>query len=128
MECLYCNELDAREYPAFSFSGQGSYKLKEQTFPLHENCYDLWYKRHIAGLANFDKIMNYCRYFQRKEGNEGHYIRDGKSCLVDGRWSDYDIQGGIIGDGGKLKRFQEFLKDNKWGDWFEIMDKYKSLI
>lgn len=83
--------------------------------------YEKWYKDLIAGLAELDEVMNYCKYFKRSKGNEGFYERENKSCPVNGTWTGYYLNTPMMAD------FKSFLKENSWiNNWFELMDKYKS--
>jgi len=84
--------------------------------------FDLWYKSHLAFLAELDEAMNYCAYFQRDKGNSGHYVREGKSFPVDGSWigiQDFDNY-------PPCQPFVAWLNKNGWRHtWFQLMDKYK---
>lgn len=81
--------------------------------------YVKWNKDVTIGLAELDCLMNYCKYFQREKGNDGYYVRDGKSIRVNGTFTAYDLP----------PYFKDFLKDNNWQDnWFELMDRYKTPI
>ena len=90
-------------------------------FPSMEE-FTKWNKSVTAGLAELDEAMNYCKYFVRSKGNEGHYVRDGKSFPVDGSWTglqDFDNY-------PPCQPFVRWLIDNDWRDtWFELMDRYK---
>ena len=86
--------------------------------------YTKWNKAVTAGLAELDEAMNYCRYFVREKGNQGHYVRDGKSFPVDGSWvglQDFDNY-------PPCQPFVAWLIENGWrNDWFELMDRYKNI-
>lgn len=96
---------------------------------------DKWFREVQIGLAELDRVMNYCRFFQRTQGNEGQYVRDGKSFPVDGRWDGYyidadwkEVETSIQKYWKeKLSPFQAFLRENGWWkNWFELMDRYKT--
>lgn len=84
--------------------------------------FEIWYRGHVAYLAELDQAMNYCAYFQRTSGNEGFYVRDGESFSVNGSWvgiQDFDNY-------PPCQPFVQWLKDHNWFDtWFELMPKYK---
>ena len=85
---------------------------------------DKWYKERLIGFAEFDKVMNYCKYFEREIGNDGFYVRDGKKCKVSGHWDGYLVD--VEFDKNVTKLFQNFLNENGWrSNWFELMDRYK---
>jgi hypothetical protein len=82
-----------------------------------------WYKGLVVGLAELDEVMNYCKFFKRIKGNEGIYERDGKTCLVNGKWDVYHINTKELAD------FKNFLIKNNWlNNWFELMDRYKKYV
>ena len=84
-----------------------------------------WFRSTTIGLAELDQAMNYCKYFVRVKGNQGHYVRDGKSFPVDGSWvglQDFDNY-------PPCQPFVQWLTDNSWRDnWFELMDRYKDVV
>lgn len=61
--------------------------------------------------------MNYCKYFVSEKGNEGHYVRKGKSFRINGNYCgtlDYNSE------------FKKFLRENGWeNNWFDLMDRYR---
>lgn len=76
-----------------------------------------------ADAAELDEVMNYCKFFKRIKGNEGVYERDGKTCLVNGKWDVYHINTKELAD------FKNFLIKNNWlNNWFELMDRYKKYV
>jgi hypothetical protein len=94
----------------------------KELFFYSKDEFDLWYKGLVAGLAELDESMNYCKYFERTKGNEGVYVRDGKSFPVNGIWvgiQDFD-------DYPPCQPFVQWLKQNGWRNtWFDLMTKYK---
>lgn len=82
--------------------------------------YTEWYKGLVSGLAELDECLNYCQHFIREKGNEGKYVRDGKSYPVNGSWCGTHDYG--RGEGGK---FFTWVKENFGNDWFVLMDRYK---
>lgn len=132
--CLGCKKLDeqVKKYPAFHWSGGGSYRLKDLFIWLHPACYRPWYNSLIAGLAELDQVMDYCEYFQREKGQLGFYVREGKSFPVHGSWDEYHLNCNHGEDRGfvccKMKPFTLFLKENGWlEDWFKLKGKYAEL-
>jgi hypothetical protein len=91
----------------------------------NKDTFDAWYKGLVAGLAELDEAMNYCKYFVREKGNAGHYVREGKSFPVDGSWignQDFDNY-------PPCQPFVAWLTENGWRDtWFDLMDRYKEHI
>lgn len=85
--------------------------------------YKTWNRSVTIGLAELDEAMNYCKYFVRDKGNEGHYVRDGKSFPVNGTWvglQDFDSY-------PPCQPFVRWLEEHGWRDtWFELMDRYKA--
>lgn len=88
-------------------------------FPSKEE-YDKWYRGMIIGLAELDQCLNYCRHFVREKGNQGKYVRDGKSYPVDGTWCGLQDYG--RGESGK---FFKWVIENFGENWYELMDRYK---
>lgn len=86
--------------------------------------YQKWNKSVTAGLAELDESMNYCKYFVRTKGNDGNYVREGKSFPVNGLWTgiqDFD-------NFPPCQPFVRWLEENGWrSTWFELMDRYKYL-
>lgn len=92
--------------------------------------FDKWYRELQIGLAELDEPMNYCKYFVRSKGNEGNYVRDGKSFTVNGEWVGlHDFCWSEPSEGYKLtESFVVWLKESGWNknNWFELMDRYKN--
>lgn len=85
--------------------------------------FDTWHKQLTVGLAELDESMNFCKYFVREKGNNGHYVREGKSYPVNGSWV------GIQDFDDTAKDFAQWLKENGWrNNWFELMDRYKQYV
>jgi hypothetical protein len=83
--------------------------------------FDKWHRALTIEFALLDECVNYCKFFVRKKGNDGDYVREGKSFPVDGTWTKLHDFGSE-----KTKAFELFLKENNWYDnWFELMDRYK---
>lgn len=87
-----------------------------------QSSYQKYNRKTTAALAELDEAMNYCQYFIRDKGNNGHYVRDGKSFPVDGSWigiQDFDSH-------PPCQPFVAWLNENGWRDnWFELMERYK---
>jgi hypothetical protein len=82
--------------------------------------FETWYRGVTIGLAELDQCLNYCKHFIRTKGNEGNYVRDGKTYPVNGMWCGTQDYG--RGESGK---FFDWVNEN-WGDnWYELMDRYK---
>ena len=95
--------------------------------------FDLWFKITTVGLATLDKPLNYCKYFERTNGNEGFYIREGKVYPVNGEWDEAHLNCPHKKDMGfvccKMRGFRQFLEQNGWiNNWFELKDSYKLLL
>lgn len=85
--------------------------------------FNTWYKGLVAGLAELDECLNYCKHFVREKGNIGSYERDGKRYYpVDGTWCGTHDYG--RGESGK---FFEWVIENFEEKWYELMDKYATL-
>lgn len=79
-----------------------------------------WYSGVVVGLAELDQCLNYCKHFVRTKGNEGNYVRNGKTYPVDGSWCGIHDYG--IGESGK---FFKWAIENFGENWYELMDRYK---
>ena len=94
---------------------------KDRIFSSKEE-FTVWYKDFIAGLAQLDECLNYCKHFVRIKGNDGNYIRNGIEYPypIDGRWCGTHDYG--RGESGK---FFDWVISNFGKNWYELMDKYK---
>lgn len=78
-----------------------------------------WHRDLTIGLAELDEVMNYCEYFERSNGNDGFYIREGKRFPVKGTWTGYEI------NCEHMLGFKNFLIENGWLKyWFKLMKRY----
>jgi hypothetical protein len=85
--------------------------------------FEKWYKDLVINLAELDQVMNYCKYFVRLKGNNGNYVREGKTCPVNGLWDCYHI------NTPEMSQFNDFIIKNGWkNNWFDLMDRYKQTI
>jgi len=101
---------------------KGEYMDENDIFFTSKEEFETWHKSLTANLAQLDECLNYCKHFVRTKGNEGNYVRDGKTYPVDGTWCGiHDYRRGESGE------FFKWVKEN-WGDsWYELMDRYKNL-
>lgn len=83
--------------------------------------FEVWYRDLVAGFAELDECLNYCQYFVREKGNEGHYVRDGKSYPVNGTWTGYEMNCDFMAG------FKHFLIENDfYTDWFKLHERYEN--
>jgi hypothetical protein len=82
--------------------------------------YNTWYKGLVAGFAELDHCLNYCKHFIRTKGNDGNYVREGKSFPVNGTWCGTQDYGR-----GESGAFFAWVNNNFGEDWYELMDRYR---
>ncbi len=91
--------------------------------------YERWFKDLQIDLAKLDEPMNYCEYFQRTKGNDGNYVREGRSFLVNGLWDGQHLNCLHVTPKGfvccSMKEFSAWLDQNSFKkDWWKLRQSY----
>lgn len=80
---------------------------------FHPECKGEWLTEHARALNEADRCMNSCRYFERLNGMDGAYVREGQRFPTSGELVEFGENSGELGN------FGEWLQRFGWRDsWY----------